>query len=103
MPQRERRKREDRLSSFIWPLLAVVTATIPVAGVFTLSKLFYIRDLTMAFRSRFLFVRHSVLAGTFPLWDPYPANGQAAGNDALYQMFHLPSLLLRLLLPEVIA
>ena len=29
-----------------------------------------------------------------------PAHGQAAVNDALYQLFHVPSLLIRLLLPE---
>jgi Bacterial membrane protein YfhO len=57
----------------------------------------------VAFRSRFLFLRHSVFSGTVPLWDPYPANGQPAVNDPLYQLFHLPSLLVRLLLPEVIA
>ena len=70
---------------------------------FTLSKMFFVRDLTMAFRSRFLFLRHSVFSGTFPLWDPYPAHGQSAANDALYQLFHLPSLPIRLLLPEVVA
>jgi hypothetical protein len=87
----------------VWPLLAVVVATIPVAGLFTLSRIFFVRDLIMTFRSRFLFLRHSVFSGTFPLWDPYPANGQPAANDALYQLFHVPSLLVRLLLPELIA
>jgi hypothetical protein len=86
-----------------WPLLAVLAATIPVAGVFTLSRIFFVRDLTLAFRSRFLFLRHSVYLGTFPLWDPYPGNGQSAINDALYQLFHLPSLAVRLALPELIA
>src|SRR6188768_984211 len=86
-----------------WLLLALVLATVPVAGVFTLSRVFYVRDLTMAFRSRFLFFRESVFSGSFPLWDPYPAHGQAAVNDALYQLFHLPSLLIRLLLPETLA
>ena len=86
-----------------WPLAALAAATIPVAGMFTLSRLFFLRDLTLAFRSRFLFLRHSVFSGTFPLWDPYPANGQSAVNDALYQLFHLPSLLIRLALPEVLA
>ena len=84
-----------------WLLLAVAVATYPVAGMFTLSKVFFVRDLTMAFRSRFLFLRDSVYSGTFPLWDPYPAHGQAAANDALYQLFHVPSLPIRLLLPEV--
>ncbi len=86
-----------------WPVTALLVATIPVAGVFTRSNIFFVRDLTMAFRSRFLFLRHSVFSGSFPLWDPYPANGQPALNDALYQLFHLPSLLVRLLLPEVVA
>ena len=86
-----------------WLLLAVAVATVPVAGMFTLTEIFFVRDLTMAFRSRFLFLRDSVYSGTFPLWDPYPAHGQAAVNDALYQLFHLPSLALRLLLPEVLA
>jgi hypothetical protein len=87
----------------LWLLLALAVATVPVAGVFTLSKVFFVRDLTMAFRSRFLFLRHSVFSGTFPLWDPYPAHGQPAASDALYQLFHLPSLPIRLLLPEVVA
>jgi hypothetical protein len=86
-----------------WPILALAMATIPVAGLFTLSNIFFVRDLLIAFRSRFLFVRHSFYSGSFPFWDPYPANGQPAVNDALYQLFHLPSLAIRLLLPEVVA
>lgn len=92
-----------KLPRGLWPLLAVAVATIPVAGVFTLSKMFFVRDLTMAFRSRFLFLRDSVFSGSFPFWDPYPAHGQPAVNDALYQLFHVPSLPIRLLLPELIA
>ncbi len=86
-----------------WPTLALALATIPVAGLFTLSNIFFVRDLLIAFRSRFLFVRHSIYSGSFPFWDPYAANGQPAVNDALYQLFHLPSLAIRLLLPEVVA
>ena len=86
-----------------WPILAIALSTLPVAGVFTLSKVFFVRDLTMAFRPRFFFIRHSIFSGVFPLWDPYTAHGQAAINDALYQLFHLPSLLLRLLPSDVLA
>jgi hypothetical protein len=86
----------------VWPLLVVLVATIPVAGLFTLSNIFFVRDLAIAFRSRFLFLRHSVFSGSFPLWDPYIANGQPAVNDPLYQLFHLPSLAIRLLLPEIV-
>ncbi len=92
-----------KLPRGFWPLLALAVSAVPVAGVFTLSNIFYVRDLTMAFRSRFQFLRHAVYSGSFPLWDPYPANGQPAVNDALYQLFHLPSLLVRLLLPATLA
>src|SRR5258707_13476199 len=69
-----------RVPRGIWPLLALIVATMPVAGVFTLSRIFFVRDLTMAFRSRFLFLRHAVDSGTFPLWDPSTATGQPAVN-----------------------
>src|SRR5262245_39523467 len=81
---------------------AVAVSWIPVAGAFTVSRIFFLRDLTITFRSRYLFLRHSLASGTFPLWDPYTANGQPAVNDALYQLFHLPSLLVRVLLPEIV-
>jgi hypothetical protein len=92
------RRRESLL---VLAVLAV--SVIPVAGAFTLSNIFFVRDLGIAFRSRFLFLRQSILSGSFPFWDPYPANGQPAVNDALYQLFHLPSLPIRLLLPELVA
>jgi hypothetical protein len=95
--------RTARIRGWFWPLIAVAAAIVPVAGVFTLSRIFFVRDLTLAFRSRFLFLRHAVASGHFPLWDPYVANGQSAMSDALYQLFHFPSLPIRLLLPEVLA
>src|SRR5262249_26613799 len=90
-----------RLPSVVWPLVALAVAIVPIAGVFTRSRLFFVRDLTMAFWPRFLFLRHSFASGAIPLWDPYTAHGQPAINDALYQLFHLPSLPIRLWLPEV--
>jgi membrane protein YfhO len=93
----------SRPRGWFWPLFATVAAIVPVAGVFTLTKVFFVRDLTLAFRSRFLFVRQSLFSGAFPLWDPYPASGQSAVNDALYQLFHLPTIAIRLLLPALVA
>jgi hypothetical protein len=93
--------RPARVPSFFWPLAVLAVAIVPIAGVFTRTRLFFVRDLTMAFRPRFLFLRHAIASGTFPLWDPYAAHGQPAINDALYQLFHLPTLLIRILLPEV--
>src|SRR6185503_15781511 len=84
-------------------VIAVLLTTVPISGMYTLSRIFYIRDLSIAFRPRFQFIRRTILHGVFPMWDPYPAHGQSAINDALYQLFHLPSLLIRVLLPEVLA
>jgi hypothetical protein len=93
-----------RLLSSRWlPVVAVLLSTVPISGMYTLSRMFYVRDLSIAFRPRFQFIRRSIYQGTFPLWDPYPAHGQSAINDALYQLFHLPSLLIRVLLPELLA
>jgi membrane protein YfhO/6-pyruvoyl-tetrahydropterin synthase-like protein len=92
-----------KLPRGLWPLLAVLVAVVPVGGVFTLTRLFVVRDLALTFHSRFLFVRHSIFSGSFPFWDPYAAAGQAAVNDALFQLFHLPSLVVRLLGPETVA
>ena len=90
-------------SSRLPVFLLLVVSIIPVASVFTLTRLFFVRDLVLAFHSRFLFVRNSMLSGHLPFWDPYVANGQPAINDALYQIFHVPSLPIRLLLPELVA
>src|SRR5262245_11608028 len=91
--------RSGSLPLFVWLLVALAVAIVPIAGVFTRTRLFFVRDLAMAFRPRFLFLRRAVESGTFPLWDPYTAHGQPAINDALYQLFHLPTLPIRLLLP----
>jgi hypothetical protein len=88
---------------WIWPLLTVVMALIPVRGVFTVSRVFFVRDLLLAFRSRFLFLRQSVASGAWPLWDPYPAHGQPAVAEALSQLFHPLTLAIRLLLPQTVA
>lgn len=88
--------------AWFWPALVTVLATVPVAGVFTVSRLFYVRDLTLAFRSRYLWLRDTVLAGQWPWWDPYAANGQSAAADALYQIFHPITLAIRLALPAIV-
>jgi hypothetical protein len=44
-----------------------------------------------------------LLAGEWPLWDPYIGGGQSAAADALHQMFLLPVVLLRLAGTERVA
>jgi hypothetical protein len=85
-----------------WPALAILVACVPFAQGLSLTKVFYVRDLTMFFWPRHLWIRSSLLAGTWPWWDPYAAAGQATFPDALNQFFLPPVLLFRVLFPAVV-
>jgi len=82
---------------WLWPALAVLTACVPFAGGFSATNIFYIRDLTMFFWPRHLWIHRSLLSGSWPLWDPYAAAGQSASSDAMNQLFLPPVLGLRML------
>ncbi len=87
----------------MWCVLATATATIPFAQGFSASRVFYVRDLSLFFWGRFLWLRRTLLSGEWPLWDPYIGGGQSAVADALHQMFLLPVLAIRLIGPEVVS
>ena len=90
------------LPRWAWPVLAAVAASVAFVRGLTGTNIFYIRDLTMFFWPRHLLIRDSLLAGHWPSWDPYAAAGQPIFPDALNQLFLLPVLLLRILLPAVV-
>ena len=79
----------------------------PVAGVFTLSNIFSVRDLSFFFWSRHLWLRHTMFSGVFPSWDPYVAGGQSTIADALNQVWMPITVAIRLdrrqLVPRAIA
>jgi Bacterial membrane protein YfhO len=83
-----------------WLLLAIAFAIWPVRGVFSWSDAFQQRDLIMYFWPKYLWLRRVVWAGQWPWWDPFVAAGQSAAADGLNQVFFLPTIALRLLLPE---
>src|ERR1700682_3273190 len=91
-----------RPSAWAWASLAVCAATMPFLPGLTGSRVFYIRDLSMSFWVRYLWLRHELLTGSFPLWDPYMGAGQSAVADALHQLFLLPALAVRLIGSEVV-
>ncbi len=64
--------------------------------------MFYIRDLSLFFWGRYVWLRRTIFAGEWPLWDPYVGGGQSAVADALHQMFLLPVLAVRLIGSEVV-
>jgi hypothetical protein len=94
--------RAAQRAGWAWASLAVCAATIPFLPGLTGSRVFYTRDLSIFFWGRYLWLRHELLSGSFPLWDPYVGGGQSAAADALHQMFLLPALAVRLLGSDVV-
>ncbi len=89
-------------AEWLWAFLAVCAATIPFLTGLTGSRVFYVRDLSKFFWGRYLWLRHELLSGSFPLWDPYVGAGQSAVGDALHQLFLLPALAVRLIGSDVL-
>jgi len=86
-----------------WLLLAVGLAFVPVYGLFTTSRIFFVRDLSFFFWSRHLWLRHTVFGGDVPWWDPHVAGGQSAIADALNQLVMPVTLAIRLLPSDVVS
>lgn len=94
---------DGAVSSRRWLLLAVALAFVPVYGLFTTSRIFFVRDLSFFFWSRHLWLRHTVFAGDIPWWDPHVAGGQSAIADALNQLVMPVTLAVRLLPSDVVS
>ena len=86
-----------------WLALLVALSIIPIHGLFTLSRIFFIRDLSFFFWSRHLWLRHTLLAGEAPWWDPHVAAGQSAIADALNQLVMPIALAIRLLPTDIVS
>ncbi len=97
-------KREDARSvpAWAWPLLPALVACVPFFRGLSLSNVFHVRDLSMFFWPRHLWIRESLLRGVAPWWDPYAAGGQPVYPDALNQLFLLPVVLFRVALPAIV-
>jgi hypothetical protein len=59
------------VSSRRWLLLAIGLALVPVYGLFSTSRIFFVRDLSFFFWSRHLWLRHTIFAGTCRGGTPY--------------------------------
>lgn len=86
-----------------WIPIVLALSIVPVLGLFTTQRIFFIRDLSFFFWSRHLWLRHTLLGGEAPWWDPYVAAGQSAIADALNQLLMPVAVLVRLLPSEVVA
>jgi hypothetical protein len=77
----------------------VACAALAMREAFTASAVVHTRDLSFFYWPHHLWLRSRLLAGTFPLWDPFVGCGQPAVADPLRQMLFPPTLALRLLPP----
>ncbi len=92
----------SRLTKLFWITVAVTPALIALRGVFSSSSIFYVRDLANYFYPNYLWMRQALTAGHLPLWNPDAGAGYANIGDPSFQLFFLPTLFLRFLLPESI-
>lgn len=90
----------ERAQKWLWLMIAVTPALIALRGVFSLSSIFYVRDLGEYFYPNYLWIRRTVLAGHWPLWNPDSGAGYANICDPSLQLFFLPTLPFRFLLPQ---
>lgn len=91
-----------RVPRWVWPLAAALLSLVPVAGVFTTSRIFFVRDLTLHFWSHHLWLRNTWADGQWPWWDPYFAGGHSGIADSLNHVFLLPMTAIRLLASDVV-
>jgi len=84
-------------------IFVLALSFVPITGLFTTHKIFFVRDLSFFFWSRHLWLRHTLLGGVAPWWDPYVAGGQSAIADALNQLLMPVTLAIRLLPSDVIS
>jgi prepilin-type N-terminal cleavage/methylation domain-containing protein len=88
---------------FRWPVLVTLLALAPVFRLFTTNRLFFVRDLSLFFWSRHLWIRRTLFSGGVPWWDPHAAGGQSAISDALNQLLMPVTLAIRLLPSDVVS
>src|ERR1041384_3919423 len=94
---------DGRSSARSWLSLVAAISLVPVLGLFTTSRIFFVRDLSFFFWSRHLWLRHTIVSGQPLWWDPYVAGGQSAIADALNQILMPVTLAVRLLPSDVVS
>jgi len=87
----------------LWPLLVLALSIVPIIGVFTTHRIFFIRDLSLFFWSRHLWLRQTLSGDGAPWWDPFVAGGQSAVADASNQLLMPVTIAIRLLPSDVVA
>jgi hypothetical protein len=87
---------------WVAPAASAGIALLALAGGFSTTRIFYLRDLAFLFWPLHVWLRETLLAGASPFWDPSVAFGQPAIADPVRQILFPPTLLARILLPTVL-
>jgi hypothetical protein len=85
------------------PALLALAALVPFHGACSTTRIFFVRDLSSYFWPHHLWLRQSLAEGHVAVWDPNPALGYPMAPEAALQFFFVPTLPLRVLLPDVVA
>ncbi len=84
----------------VWWAIPVVAALVALRGLFTLTNIFYVRDLAGFFWPVHLWLRDSIYAGRGVAWSPAIGFGRSVISDPVFHILFPPAVLLRLL-PDV--
>ncbi len=82
-----------------WPVAAVLFALFAIPGMFSVSHVFFVRDLTTSFLPHHLWFRRTLLEGHLPIWNPFPGSGYSTVSDPTFQTLFPLTLPLRVLPP----
>src|ERR1041385_5067660 len=84
------------------PFAVALAPVLTVLGGFTTTRIFYVRDLSSFFWPWHLWLRRTIASGHLPLWNPDSGFGYPAASDPVTLPFFLPTLPLRLPLPDAL-
>lgn len=87
----------DRAPRWVWAAYAILVAILAVHGVFTLSKIFYFRDLSSYHWPHHVWSQRTLVNGESTFWDPNPGGGYATAGDPALLTFFPPAIVLRFL------
>jgi hypothetical protein len=85
-----------------WLLVMAIVPLLAFWEGFSLSRVFYVRDLSFYYWPVHVWARRTLLSGELPLWDPYPGLGQSAIGEAARHLLFPPAVLFRVLLPDAL-
>lgn len=80
----------NRTATRVWAAVAAFLSLFAIPGIFTISKTFFVRDLSTWFRPHHAWFQQTLREGQLPFWNPYLGCGYSTvGEPALQTFFPL--------------